>query len=68
MTQQASGALCAARTRAGYGCINQAKDGPFCPGHNPANMCGQPTQAGGRCRRMKSFGTDRCSKHQPHEH
>lgn len=60
----AGGALCAARTSSGFGCINQAKDGRFCPAHNPRNWCGQPTHTGSGCKRMKSYGTDRCSKHQ----
>lgn len=60
----ASAPRCLANTRAGFGCINKAKDGVYCPGHDPRNMCHAPTVAGGRCRRMKSFGTDRCSKHQ----
>lgn len=59
-----SGVLCAETTSRGFRCINQAKDGPFCPGHDQRNQCGAPTVTGGRCRRMKSFGTDRCSKHQ----
>lgn len=60
-----SGARCAATTSRGYCCINTAKDGPFCPAHNPRNQCHAPTSIhGATCKRMKSFGTDRCSKHQ----
>ncbi len=60
-----SGVLCAARTSRGFLCINQAKDGSFCPGHDPRNQCGALTARGtDTCRRMKSFGTDRCSVHQ----
>jgi hypothetical protein len=59
-----SGSLCMARTSKGYGCINQSKNGPFCPAHDRRNQCGAVTATGKGCRRMKSFGSDRCSKHQ----
>lgn len=65
MSGREGGTLCAARTSRGFGCINAAKGGPFCPGHDPRNWCGAQTVFGGECKRVKSYGTDRCSKHQP---
>lgn len=58
------GAVCAATTSHGFGCLNWARDGAFCPVHDPRNQCDATTTTGKRCRSMKSFGTDRCSKHQ----
>lgn len=60
-----SGALCAARTSRDRLCINPAKGGPFCVGHNPRNQCGQPTRIhGATCKRMQMGDTGRCSYHQ----
>ena len=59
-----SGTLCAARTARGFGCINQAKDGPFCPGHNPRNQCGAPTRIhGATCKRRAAADGGPCIKH-----
>jgi len=60
----ASGILCAATTSRGNRCINTARDGAFCPGHDPRNACGAPTTRGTSCRRPRELGATRCSKHQ----
>lgn len=58
-----SGIRCAHQTSRGYGCLNQAKDGPFCPGHNPRNQCGRPTLAGTACKRRAGWNGEPCTKH-----
>jgi hypothetical protein len=60
-----SGVLCNVRRANGYLCINPAATpAGTCKSHAPENQCIALTSRGKRCRRMKSFGTDRCSKHQ----
>ncbi|QBZ73561.1 hypothetical protein SEA_MISCHIEF19_76 [Streptomyces phage Mischief19] len=60
-----TGNRCTATTARGFRCINRATPGKLtCPGHDPALQCGAPTVAGKLCRRMRSYGTERCSKHQ----
>lgn len=58
-----SGVRCAWSTSRGYGCLNQAKDGPFCPGHNPVNQCGRPTRTGLPCQRRAGANGGPCTKH-----
>lgn len=57
-----TGFLCGAVTSRGYRCINKARDGLFCPGHDPANWCNAPT-AKGRCKRRAAADGGPCSKH-----
>lgn len=54
---------CIARTGKGYQCLNRAKEGPYCPGHDPDNWCTASRKNGGVCRRMKR-GDDWCALHQ----
>jgi hypothetical protein len=61
--QLGSGALCSHLTSRGYSCLNQAKDGPFCPGHNPRNQCGQRTTTGAPCQRRAGRDGGPCTKH-----
>lgn len=58
-----SGIRCAHETSRGYGCLNQAKGGPFCPGHDPRNQCGRPTRSGTSCKRRAASDGGPCTKH-----
>lgn len=62
-TAYGSGVRCAHETARGYGCLNPAKDGPFCPGHNPRNQCGRPTRNGTACKRRAAVDGSPCTKH-----
>lgn len=62
-TIASSGALCASQTSRGYGCINPANGGPFCPGHDPRNQCGRPTRSGTACKRRAGANGGPCTKH-----
>lgn len=59
----ASGALCAHQTSRGYGCLNPASGGPFCPGHDPRNQCQAPLSQGGRCKRRSRVDGGYCALH-----
>lgn len=54
---------CQATTTAGYGCINTAKDGPYCPGHNPRNWCRRTTATGKPRKRRAASNGGPCTKH-----
>ena len=57
-------ARCSATTSNGYGCINPVQPGrAVCAAHDPSRQCGAPTTNGGRCKRMKVRGQQKCSKH-----
>jgi len=58
-----SGVRCLHQTSRGYGCLNMAKGGLFCPGHDPRNQCGRPTAKGARCKRRAGANGGPCSKH-----
>jgi len=57
-----SGVLCAAVTSRGYGCLNQASSGRWCPGHDPRNWCQAPTR-NGPCKRRSQVDGGYCNKH-----
>ncbi|AKA61802.1 hypothetical protein SEA_MAIH_63 [Streptomyces phage Maih] len=61
--ESGSGVRCAHETSRGYGCLNQAKGGPFCPGHDPRNQCGRLTLAGTACKRRATATGGPCTKH-----
>lgn len=58
-----SGMLCQHQTSRGYGCLNTANGGVFCPGHDPRNQCGRPTLAGKPCQRRAQANGGPCTKH-----
>ncbi len=60
---QGSGFRCAHQTSRGYGCLNMAKDGPFCPAHDANNHCGRKTASGGRCKRHAGKDGRPCALH-----
>lgn len=58
-----AGMLCTHQTSRGYGCLNQARGGPFCPGHDTRNQCGRTTLAGTPCKRRATASGGPCTKH-----